>query len=308
MLHRMGAAPPGPAARPDLGSTGVRRIGARAFDFHRRVAVMAIVNRTRDSFFDRGRTFDLAPALAAVDAALDQGADWVDIGGVPFSPLAEQVSAAEEMSRVLPLVAAARGRSDAVISVDTFRAAVARAAVEAGATAINDTSGLRDLGMADVAAETGAALVITHSKAAPGQLLPRPAYADVVGEVREFLASRAAIALDRGVRPEQIVVDPGHDLNKNTFHSLELTRRLAEFTDLGFPLLVSVSNKDFISETLGLPNTDLRDGTVAAVVLCVLAGARIVRVHDVAATVRAVRLVEAVLGWRDPVEARHNLT
>jgi dihydropteroate synthase len=184
---------------------------------------------------------------------------------------------------------------------------VARAAVEAGATAINDTSGLRDPALAEVAAATGAALVITHSKAAPRAMLPRPAYADVVAEVRGFLADRAAAAIGHGVRPEQIVVDPGHDLNKNTYHSLELTRRLAELSDLGFPLLASVSNKDFIGETLGRPNTELRDGTLAAVVVCVLAGARIVRVHDVASTVPAVQLVEAVLGWRPPRAARHNL-
>jgi dihydropteroate synthase len=307
MLPAMGTDEAGPAVRPELGPTGVRRIGARAFDFHRRVAVMAIINRTRDSFYDRGRTFDLGPAMAAVDAALAAGADWVDIGGVPFSPLAEEVGVADELARVLPVIAATRERSDVVISVDTFRAEVARAAVAAGATAINDTSGLRDPAMADVAAVTGAALIVTHSKAPPRAILARPAYDDVVGAVRGFLTNRVALALDRGVRPEQLIVDPGHDLNKNTFHSLELTRRLPAFADLGYPLLVSVSNKDFIGETLGLPNTELRDGTTAALVICMLAGARIVRVHDVRAAVRAVRLTEAVLGWREPVEARHNL-
>lgn len=292
---------------PDLGASGVRRIGARTFDFHRRVAVMAIINRTRDSFYDRGATFDLEPALAAIDRALGQGADWIDIGGVPFSPVSEEVGVAEELRRVVPVVAATRARTDAVISVDTTRAQVARAAVAAGATAINDTSGLRDPALAEVAAQTGAALVITHSKAAPREPLPRPEYADVVAEVRAFLAERAAAAIGYGVRPEQIIVDPGHDLNKNTYHSLELTRRLGELADLGFPLLASVSNKDFIGETLGRPNTDLREGTLAAVVLCVLAGARIVRVHDVGATVPAVQLVEAVQGWRPPRQARHNL-
>jgi dihydropteroate synthase len=292
---------------PDLGVSGVRRIGAKTFDFHRQVAVMAIVNRTRDSFFDRGRTFELEPALAAVNLALTQSADWIDIGGVPFSPISEPVGIDEELRRVVPVVAATRARTNAVISVDTVRPEVARAAIEAGATAINDTSGLRDPAIAEVAAQTGAALVITHSKAAPGALVPRPVYADVVVEVREFLAARAAAAIDAGVRPEQIIVDPGHDLNKNIHHSLELTRRLAELSDLGFPLLASVSNKDFIGETLDLPNTELRDGTLAAVVVCVLQGARIVRVHDVASTVRAVRMVEAVLGWRPPRRTRHNM-
>jgi dihydropteroate synthase len=292
---------------PELGASGVRQIGARTFDFHRQVAVMAIINRTRDSFFDRGSTFDLEPALAAIDRALRRGADWIDIGGVPFSPISEEVEVAEEIRRVVPVVAATRARTDAVISVDTVRPAVARAAIEAGATAINDTSGLRDPALAGIAAETGVALVITHSKAAPRALLPQPTYTDVVAEVRDFLAARTATALGLGVRPEQLIVDAGHDLNKNTYHSLELTRRLAELSDLGFPLLASVSNKDFIGETLGRPNTELRDGTLAAVVVCVLAGARIVRVHDVGSTVPAVQLVEAVLGWRPPREARHNL-
>jgi dihydropteroate synthase len=299
---------PDPAVvEPHLGESGRRRIGARSFDFHRQVAVMAIVNRTRDSFFDRGRTFDLAAALDAVDTALAQGADWIDVGGVPFSPLSEEVGAAEELSRVLPVVAATRARTDAVISVDTVRPEVAREALAAGATAVNDTSGLHDPAVADAVAAAGATLVVTHSKAAPRTPLPRPAYGDVVAEVRDFLAARAALAVSRGVSPERIVVDPGHDLNKNTYHSLELTRRLGALADLGYPLLASVSNKDFIAETLGLPKAELREGTLATLVMCVLRGARIVRVHDVGSAVRALRMVEATLGWRPPHGARHNL-
>lgn len=291
----------------DLPTGGlVRRIGDRVFDFDRQVAVMAIINRTRDSFYDKGRTFALDTAVAAAQSALDLGADWIDIGAVPFSPRTVPVDAAEEIDRVVPLVQEVRRRSDAVISVDTFRTEVAAAAVEAGATAINDTSGLRDPQLADVAARSGATLVITHSLAAPRVELFRPTYDDVVDEVKAFLLSRAELAIARGVRPEQIVIDPGHDLNKNTLHSLELTARLDELAGHGFPLLASVSNKDFIAETLGLDKQELRTGTIATVTMCILSGARILRVHDVRSTVETARMVGAVLGWHPPVLVEHN--
>jgi dihydropteroate synthase len=296
-----------PAAAPTGEPGMVRRIGERVFDFERQAAVMAIVNRTRDSFYDKGRTFALDRAVSAAQDALDQGADWIDIGAVPFSPRTEPVDSEEERRRVLPLVEEVRRRSDAVISVDTFRAEVAAAAVAAGATAINDTSGLREPEIADVAAESGAALVITHSLAAPREEWFRPSYDDVVDEVKAFLLSRAELAIARGVRPEQIIIDPGHDLNKNTLHSLEVTRRLDELAGHGFPLLASVSNKDFIAETLGLDKQQLAVGTTATVTVCLLKGARVLRVHDVRSTVEAVRMVGAVLGWHPPVEQRHNL-
>jgi len=281
-----------------------RVIGGRTYDFARRVAVMAIVNRTPDSFHDRGRTFALERATAAAEAAAGAGADWIDIGGVPFAP-GPEVTAAEELDRVLPVVEAARDL--AVVSVDTFRPEVARAVIKAGAGVINDTSGLRDPGMADAVAGTDAALVITHSLAAPRTFYPAPSYSDIVGEVGDFLRQRVRLALDRGVRPDQIIVDPGHDLNKNTYHSLELTRRLGEIAAIGYPMLAAISNKDFIGETLDVPQHDRLAGTIAAVVFCVLQGARIVRVHDVKAGVEAVRMTEAMLGLREPATARHNL-
>jgi dihydropteroate synthase len=281
-----------------------RVIAGRSFDFSRQVAVMAIVNRTPDSFHDRGRTFGLERAVEAVRAAADAGADWIDIGGVPFAP-GPEVSAAAELDRVLPVVAAARDL--AVVSVDTYRPEVARAVIEAGAGVINDTSGLRDPAMAEAVAGTGATLVITHSLAAPRTPHPSPAYDDVTAEVVRFLRDRVALALSRGVRPDQIVIDPGHDLNKNTYHSLELTRRLDEVAAIGYPLLAAVSNKDFIGETLDAAGPDRLAGTLAAVVFCILRGARIVRVHDVRAAVEAVRMTEAMLGWRPPAYVRHNI-
>jgi dihydropteroate synthase len=281
-----------------------RIIGGRAFDFSRRVAVMAIVNRTPDSFHDRGRTFALEMATEAVQAAADAGADWIDIGGVPFAP-GPEVTAAEELDRVLPVVEAARDL--AVVSVDTFRPEVARAVIKAGAGVVNDTSGLRDPAMADAVLGTDAMLVITHSLAVPRTLYPRPAYGDVTAEVGAFLRQRVALALDRGVRPERLIIDAGHDLNKNTYHSLELTRRLHEIAAIGYPMLAAISNKDFIGETLGRDQDDRLAGTIAATVFCVVQGARIVRVHDVRAAVDAVRMTEAMLGLREPAFARHNL-
>ncbi|MFI7702982.1 dihydropteroate synthase [Nonomuraea sp. NPDC049480] len=285
----------------------VRRIGRREFDFDRQVAVMAIVNRTPNSFHDQGRTYALDSAVAAAKKAVDDGADWVDIGGFAFSAAQVQIGAAEEIDRVAPVIAEVRAVTDAVISVDTHRPEVARAAIEAGADVINDTNGLREPGIAEVAAAAGVTVVVTHSLGGPGRRVFRPSYADVVGEVADFLRERVSFALKAGIAAEKIIIDPGHDLNKNTFHSLELTRRLQEITSIGYPTLVALSNKDFIGETLDRPQGDRKEGTIAANVLSILKGARILRVHDVAATVASVRMTEAVLGWRGPLAPSHNL-
>ncbi|KRE21232.1 dihydropteroate synthase [Agromyces sp. Soil535] len=282
----------------------VRRIGSREFDFSRQVAVMAIVNRTPDSFYDRGRTDSVGAAVAAAERAIADGADWVDIGGAKFAP-GPAIPVAEEIDRVVPVVAALAG-SGAVISVDTFHPDVARAAIAAGAHVINDTTGLHDPAMADVVAEVGATVIITHSLAAPRTPYPSPRYGDVVDEVVAFLRGRVAFAESRGVASDRIVVDPGHDLNKHTLDSLALTRRLGEVTALGYPTLVALSNKDFVGESLGRPRDQRVEGSLAAAVYCVLQGARIVRVHNVRETVDAMRMIEAIEGWREPVFLEHN--
>lgn len=283
-----------------------RNIGGRDFDFERQVAVMAVVNRTPDSFYDRGSTFALDSAVAAAVRAAEQGADWVDIGGVPFGR-GPAVSPQEELDRVVPVVAGIAERSDVVVSVDTTRAEVALASITAGASVINDTSGLHDPRMLAVLASSSASLVITHSLGAPRSEPARPEYDDVVSTVLEYLRAKAEQARAAGVPAERIIVDPGHDLNKNTLHTLELTRRLAELTPLGFPVLAAVSNKDFIGETLDRPQGERLEGSLAAAVICILHGARIVRMHDVRQAVDAVRLTEAVLGWRAPAFLRHNM-
>ena len=282
-----------------------RLIGGRTFDFDREVAVMAIINRTPDSFYDQGATFALDASVVAAHQAVADGADWIDIGGAKFAP-GPAVPVEQEIDRVVPVVEALRG-AGVVISVDTFHPAVAAASIAAGAHVINDTTGVHDPAMADVVADSDATLVITHSLAAPRMPYPAPHYDDVVDEVGTFLLARVVRAVERGVPRERIIIDPGHDLNKTTRHSLELTRRLDEITALGLPTLVAVSNKDFVGESLDRPRGERVEGSLAAMTVCILQGARIVRMHNVRAAVDAVRMTAAILGFREPAYERHNL-
>lgn len=284
----------------------VHQFGTRTIDFSRQVALMAIINRTPDSFYDGGATYALDAAVAASLAAVDDGADWVDVGGVPFAP-GPVLSAEEEGDRVVPVIAAVAAASDVIISVDTFRPEVAARSIAAGATVINDTTGLSNPDMASVVAASGAHLVITHSLAKPRTVYPRPHYDDVVSEVAAFLARKVELALSLGVPAERIIVDPGHDLNKNTLHTLEITRRFNEIAALGFPALAAVSNKDFIGETLNQAKDERLAGSLAAGVVCILGGARILRMHNVASARSAIGMTETVLGWREPAYLKHNM-
>lgn len=280
--------------------------GPRTLDFNRRIALMAIINRTPDSFYDGGRTFALEAAVDAALQAADDGADWVDIGGAPFAP-GPAIPAGEEADRIVPVIEAVRAASDVVISADTFLPEVAEKAIRAGANVVNDTTGLRNRDLAAVIAETGVHVVITHSLAEPRTVLGRPTYTDVVTEVADFLVRQVELAVALGIREDRIIVDPGHDLNKNTLHSLEITRRFSEIAQLGYPALAAVSNKDFIGETLDLPKSARVDGSIAAAVMCALGGARILRMHNVTAARSAITMVEAAMGWREPVYLKHNM-
>lgn len=284
---------------------GSRTIGRRTFDFDRQVAVMAVVNRTPNSFSDGGATFSLENAVEAALAADRLGADWVDIGGVPFGR-GPHVTTQEEIDRVVPVIEAIADVTDIVISVDTNRASVAQSAIDAGAAVINDTSGLGDPNMAGVVAASDAHIVITHSVGPPRAEKPAAYFDDVVVAVREFLAERIAVAEASGIPRERIIIDPGHDLDKNTLHSLEVTKRLDELTEFGLPVLAAVSNKDFIGESIDREQGLRLSGSLAAMVSCVERGARIVRMHDVEATVDAVRMTEAILGMRPPARTEHN--
>jgi dihydropteroate synthase len=266
-----------------------------------RALVMAIVNRTPDSFYDRGATFTDAAALARVDAVVAEGADIVDIGGVKAGPGAV-VDAAEEIRRVIPFVAAVRERHpDVVISVDTWRAEVGRRAVAEGADLLNDTWQGADPGLAEVAAEFGVGIVCSHTGGAVPRLRPhRVRYADIVADVIAEVTGQAERLLALGVPREGILVDPTHDFGKNTWHGLELLRRCDELVATGWPVLMALSNKDFVGETLGVALEERLEGTLAATTLAAAAGARVFRVHEVAQTRRVLDMVASVTGARPP--------
>lgn len=279
----------------------------RPLDLAQRVAVMGIVNVTPDSFYDRGETAEVDAALERALQIVARGADIVDIGGIKGGP-GPAVDVDEERRRVVPVIEAVRERSDVVISIDTFRAPVADAALEAGADLVNDVTGGHDPTMLATVAVHGAGYVAMHHGGEPRTRPSRRGYRpDVTTVVVDHCRALATRAIDAGVAPDRIVVDPGHDFQKTTYHSLELTRRLPELAALGYPVLVALSNKDFIGETLDAPLDRRVDGSIAAAVFAITRGARIVRVHEVARTVHAVRMTEALLGWRPPAVAVRGL-
>jgi len=283
------------------------RLGAREFGAQDLV-VMAIVNRTPDSFYDRGAYLDDAAAMVAVDRAVEEGAGLVDLGGVKAGP-GEPVDAAEEIARTAGFVAAVRRRHPRlVISVDTWRAEVGRAACEAGADLLNDPWQGADPGLAVVAAEHGAGLVCSHVGGLPPRTDPhRVAYDDVVADVVATVTGLAERALAVGVRQDAILVDPAHDFGKNTYHSLEVTRRLDEVAATGWPVLVAVSRKKFLGEVLNTEADDRLEASLAATAVAAWLGGRFFRAHDVHATRQVLDTVASVRGTRPPAVARRAL-
>ena len=270
--------------------------------------VMAIVNRTPDSFYDGGANVDLSRALDAAERAADAGADIVDVGGVRagYGP---PVDAEEELRRVLPVIRGIRQRfGHLVISVDTWRAQVAAEAIAAGADLVNDTWAGADPALVEVAASTGAGLVCSHTGGLGPRTDPhRVHYADVVADVVATVTDAAERAVRAGVRRDGILVDPTHDFGKNTWHSLELTRRLDELTGTGWPVLVALSRKDFVGETLDLPPAERLAGTLAATAISAWHGARVFRTHDVRETRHVLDMVASIRGSRPPSVARRGL-
>src|SRR6476620_3088718 len=270
--------------------------------------VMAIVNRTRDSFYDRGATYADDKARERVRTVVAEGADLVDIGGVKAGP-GETVDVAEEIRRTVPFVAAVREEfPDLVISVDTWRAEVGREVCRAGADLLNDAWGGFDPQLAEVAAEYGAALVCTHTNGATPRTPPhRPSYDDVVAAAIEATVALAERAVSLGVDPGSVLIDPAHDFDKNTWHSLEVTRRLDEMVATGWPVLVSLSNKDFVGETLDRPVGERLVGTLAATAVSAWHGARVFRVHEVDETRQVLDMVASILGDRPPARVVRGL-
>ena len=285
-------AQPAPTAAPATIAPALN-LGGRCHDLTHRALVMGILNRTPDSFYDKGATFELDKLWARAEQLVADGADILDVGGVKAGP-GPEVSEAEELERVVPVVAGLVARLDAPVSIDTWRAAVARACYAEGAVMGNDISGLADPDYVTAAAEHGAAVVATHIRLAPRVADPDPRYDDVVGEVEAFLIERAGHARAAGLPPERIVLDAGLDLGKTAAQSLTLLRASRRLAGLGYPLLLSASNKTFLGKVLDLELTERGAASIGAAALGIAWGCRIVRVHDVRGTCRARDALAAV--------------
>jgi dihydropteroate synthase len=273
----------------------VWRVGERAFDCSERTLVMGILNVTPDSFSDAGRFFTDRAAIDRGAEMIDQGADVVDVGGESTRPGSDPVPADEELRRVIPVIEQlAKHRSTVPVSIDTRKAEVAAAALEAGATIVNDVSAGSDPEMFELAREHGAGIVLMHMKGDPKTMQEAAYYEDVVAEVHEYLRERIEAAEFAGIEPERIVVDPGIGFGKDVDHNLEVLHHIDAFLDLGRPVLVGPSRKRFIGTLLDLPEDERVEGTAAAVAWSVSRGAHLVRVHDVKEIVRVVRVIDAI--------------
>jgi len=256
---------------------------------------MGIVNVTPDSFFDGGRYFDPQAALAHAVRLVEEGADLLDIGAESTRPGAIPVDESEERRRLIPVVTAVAKAVSVPLSVDTSKAAVAKAAIDAGALIVNDVTALRgDPGMVDLIARSGAGVVLMHMQGTPQTMQNAPRYNDVVGEVEDFLAERVRFAMERGVTQHQIMLDPGIGFGKTLSHNLDLLAQLRTFTRLGFPLLVGPSRKAFIGKLVEQSGQDRAWGTAGVVALAVEQGADVLRMHDVAVMKDVIKVAAAI--------------
>lgn len=260
-----------------------------------RTLVMGILNVTPDSFSDGGLFLDPFAAVDQASRMIEEGADIIDVGGESTRPGAAEVSTEDELNRVIPVIEAIVSRTGAVVSIDTTKSPVARAAVDAGAVIINDVTAMRaDPSMPDVVTDSGAGIVLMHMLGNPRTMQSNPTYDDVVGEVKAALVGWAADALAAGVPDSAIVLDPGIGFGKTREHNLQLLRGIPQLCEPGFPILIGTSRKSFIGTTLDVPVGERLEGTAATVAWSVAQGASIVRVHDVKEMVRVVRMTEAI--------------
>ncbi|MAF13256.1 dihydropteroate synthase [Candidatus Poribacteria bacterium] len=268
----------------------------RLLDYTHRTLIMGVLNVTPDSFSDGGALHDPAAAVAAGRRMLSEGAHILDIGGESTRPGADPVEEREEIRRVVPVIETLADVTEATISVDTYKPAVAEAALAAGAHMVNDITGLADADMADVATRNGAAVAIMHMQGSPRTMQDSPTYDDVVTDIAAFLQERANFARERGVDARSIMVDPGIGFGKTALgHNLDILRRLDELAGLGWPLLVGPSRKSFIGAILDdAPPGDRLEGTAAAVAIAITGGAHAVRVHDVREMSRVARVADAI--------------
>ncbi len=259
------------------------------------VAVMGILNVTPDSFSDGGRYYSKEKAVERALEMVEEGADIIDIGGESSRPGSPRVSAEEELERIMPVLRELRDRIDVMISVDTYKPEVADKALNAGADMINDIYGLRKEGMAETIADYGAGVVIMHMQGDPENMQTNPHYDDVIADIIAFLRKQSEKAIDAGIKPESIMVDPGIGFGKTVEHNLRIIKELDSFRSLGYPVLLGASRKSFIGRVLDLPVNERLEGSLAVASLAVEKGVSVLRVHDVKETVRAVRLVRAVM-------------
>ncbi len=263
------------------------------YDLSARTHIMGVLNVTPDSFSDGGKYAGNDAAVEGALAMIDEGADFIDVGGESSRPGSDAVPADEELRRVVPVIEKIASKRTIPISVDTCKSVVAKAALDAGAVIVNDISGLTfDGNMMHVVANAGASVVIMHMKGNPKTMQENPQYRDVVSEVRSFLKRQAEKARAAGIR--QIIIDPGIGFGKNLDHNLRLISALKEIAGLGFPVLVGPSKKSFLGKILGLSVDQRLEGTAAAVTACILNGASIVRVHDVRAMKRVSAVADAI--------------
>jgi dihydropteroate synthase len=275
------------------------RAGKYKYEFPRPALVWGVVNVTPDSFSDGGRFFDREAAVARAEELAEQGAEVIDVGGESTRPNAGPVSEAEELRRVIPVIEELAGRLKIAISVDTMKPAVALAAVAAGASIVNDVGANReDPAMWRIVAETGAGYVAMHMQGTPQTMQAKPVYGDVAAEVREFFRDRLKRLEEQGVAAEQVALDVGIGFGKTLEHNLQLLAELESFTNLARPMLLGISRKSFLGKVYGDPGAERLSGALAGTALARSAGAQMFRTHDVAATVQALRMTEAVLAHK----------
>jgi len=271
------------------------RIKGGELELGQRTLLMGVLNVTPDSFSDGGLYFDRQLAIERALQMVEEGADIIDIGGESTRPFSEPTPLEEELRRVIPVIEAVAPKISIPISIDTYKAKVAFEALQAGASIVNDISGLRfDPEMVKIVAESGAGLIVMHIKGTPKTMQLDPHYDDVMDEIKSYLKESIEKAESEGVHPESIVVDPGIGFGKKLHHNLEIFRRLNELEELGKPILVGPSRKSFIGEILGLPVSERLYGTLGAVAYCALKGVHIVRVHDVKAARQVVDIIDAI--------------
>jgi dihydropteroate synthase len=275
---------------------GQIRIGKKNFNPAADIIIMGILNVTPDSFYDGGYYFDKDKAYARVERMVSEGADIIDVGGMSTRPGSLPVSAEEEIERVIPVIEHIKKNYDILISADTYRSEVAGKAIDAGAHMINDISGLSmDKNMKEVVAASGVSLVIMHIRGTPENMQKNPEYKNVIDEIYDYLEDRTGIAVDSGIKPEKIIIDPGIGFGKTLEHNLEIINKISEFKALGYPVMIGASRKSFIGGILDLPAGERLEGSLAAAVYSVINGINVLRVHDVKETLRAVSVAKSII-------------